>query len=63
MAMVICATIITALLAVIAGYMGSHLHLGFTVISRRSRCTYNIVQDLSTDVYVAHGVYEERFGR
>ncbi len=35
MGMVICAAVIIAFLAVGAGWMGSHQHLGFTVVSRR----------------------------
>lgn len=35
MAMVVVATVIIALLAVGAGWPGSHQHIGFTVISRR----------------------------
>ncbi|ERF70196.1 hypothetical protein EPUS_00384 [Endocarpon pusillum Z07020] len=36
MGMVVCAAVIIAFLAVGAGWMGSHQHLGFTVVSRSS---------------------------
>jgi nucleobase:cation symporter-1, NCS1 family len=36
MGMVVCAAVIIGFLAVGAGWMGSHQHLGFTVVSRRS---------------------------
>ena len=35
MGMVVCAAVIIAFLAVGAGWMGSHQHLGFTLVSRR----------------------------
>jgi nucleobase:cation symporter-1, NCS1 family len=35
MGIVVCAAVIVAFLAVGAGWMGSHQHLGFTVVSRR----------------------------
>ena len=35
MAMVICASVAIAAVAVGGGWMGSHQHLGFTLVSRR----------------------------
>jgi cytosine/uracil/thiamine/allantoin permease len=43
MGMVVCAAVIIALLAVGAGWMGSHQHLGFTVVSRRFILCYSWV--------------------
>ena len=36
MAMVICGCAVIGIMAILGGYMGSHHHIGFTVVSRRS---------------------------
>lgn len=35
MAMVICGCAVIGIMAVLSGWMGSHHHIGFTVVSRR----------------------------
>ena len=62
MGIVICATFVIALLAVGAGWPGSHQHIGFTVLSRRY-CKVSVLMEAFTDTVSAHGVCVVRFGR
>ena len=62
MAMVICASVVIAALAVGAGWMGSHQHLGFTLVSRRF-VRYSGSIQLDTYLFAVRGVCEGRFGQ